>query len=285
MTKPKVAIITRTKDRPAFLKRAIASVSAQTYKNYIHVIVNDGGNKEDVESVVEQSGQKNVIRLFHRDIASGAPDTIFNESIDRVDSVYIAIHDDDDTWHCEFLERAIQILDTGVKGIVVRTDKIIESFDGRTIKQVKAMPYMYDMSAISLYRQCIDNQLTPIAFMYNRNAYEEIGKYDSKLPVVGDWEFGIRFLQKYDVEFIDPGFALAQYHHRIQKDNSFGSHQHRRYITIVHNQYLRDDLAAGKFGVGFIMNSLRYEQDLITRTIRRLVPNTITRLIRKRVRD
>ena len=41
----KVAVITRTKDRPIFLKRALLSVSSQTFSDYIHVVVNDGGTK------------------------------------------------------------------------------------------------------------------------------------------------------------------------------------------------------------------------------------------------
>lgn len=282
----KVAIITRTKDRPVFLKRAIASVAAQEFKDYEHVIVNDGGDKKAVEDVVAGVGEvvRKKITVFHRDEASGAPDTIFNESIDRVASQYVAIHDDDDTWHPEFLMRTTELLDAGAKGVVVRADKIIEKHSSNKITTVSKEHYLPDLRAVSLYRQCIDNQLTPIAFIYERAAYEVAGKYDSSLPVVGDWEFGIRFLKKYDVEYLDPGYALAYYHHRVSKDNSFAAHNHRRYITKVFNQYLREDLDKGAMGVGYIMNDLRYEQDMITAVIRKLTPKFIANLIRKRVR-
>lgn len=284
----KVAIITRTKDRPLFLERALQSVASQTFADYVHVIVNDGGDREAVDELVGRQADsvKSRIQVFHRSTSSGAPDKLFNESIDRADSEYVAIHDDDDTWHPEFLQRTVASLESGAKGVVVRTDNVYEKIVGQdTIEKIKTSGYMPDLQAISLYRQCLDNQLTAVAFVYRRDAYEAIGKYDDTLPVVGDWEFGIRFLLKYDVDYIDPGFALAYYHRRLDADNSFKNHDHRKNITIVLNKYLRRDLDEGKLGVGYIMNDLRYEQDLLARTVRRLVPGPIARLVRKRVRS
>lgn len=278
----KVAVITRTKDRPAFLTRALKSVGDQAYDDYVHVIVNDGGDKDTVERIVGLAEHGDKIRLFHRETASGAPDTIFTESIDRVDSTYIAIHDDDDTWHPEFLSRAVAALEAGAKGVVTRADKVIESVDEGTIHHIRTVPYMPDMSVVSLYRQCIDNQLTPIAFVYRREAYEDVGKYDPALPVVGDWEFGIRFLAKYDVEYLDPGFALAFYHHRKESgDNSFAKHNHRKYVTQVANAYLRTELAKNRLGLGYIISGLKYEQDVRHGIVKRLVPKGLLSKIKR----
>ena len=279
----KVAIITRTKDRPVFLRRAIESVSAQTAGDYVHVIVNDGGKKDEVQSVIELFSDdiQQKIKLFHRKTPSGAPDTIFNESIDRADSTYVAIHDDDDTWHPEFLERTLHVLDSGKKAVVVRTNRIYETFKDSKIKRIKSEPYMPEMVAVSLYRQCIENQLTPIALIFSRDAYKAIGKFDSSLPVAGDWEFGIRFLKAYDVEFLDPGFALAYYHHRKNiSDNSYASHNHRKVFTSVSNKYLREDLKNGSLGLGYIMSKLKYDMDVRHKIIKKIIPKTIIKKLR-----
>lgn len=282
----KVAVITRTKDRALFLERAIESIHSQTYTDYIHVIVNDGGDKKSIDELIAKQPQsiKDRIKVFHRESSSGAPDTIFNESIDRVKSDYVAIHDDDDTWHPEFLERTIVVLDNGAKGVVARTDNVYEELSGASIIKKKTSQYMPDMHAVSLYSQCLDNQLTAVAFVYRRDVYEEIGKYDTSLPVAGDWEFGIRFLMKCDVDYLDPGFALAYYHRRTRADNSFHDHDHRTYVTKIQNKYLRQDLANGSLGVGYIMSSLRYEQDMMTSIVRRVLPKSLANLVRKKVR-
>lgn len=283
---PKVAIITRTKDRPVFLKRAIKSVSDQVYTDYVHIIMNDGGDIGAIDSLVAEQAKdsRERIKIFHREQSSGAPDTLFNEAIKKTTSDYIAIHDDDDTWHPEFLLRTVAELDKGAEGVVVRTDNVYERNDGNVITKIKTSRYMPDVQAISLYRQCLDNQLTAVAFAYSRKAYEEVGGYDDTLPVVGDWEFGIRFLMKYDVNLIDPGFALAFYHRRLEADNSFKEHDHRKNITKVFNKYLRQELAEGRLGVGYIMNDLRYEQDMIANSIRKLLPKSVAGIIRKRIR-
>ena len=54
--KAKVAIITRTKDRPLLLERAIQSVESQTYSDYVHVILNDGGGNFRANFGVERDG-------------------------------------------------------------------------------------------------------------------------------------------------------------------------------------------------------------------------------------
>ncbi len=283
----RVAVITRTKDRSVFLARAIESVEGQTYKDYVHVIVNDGGDKNEVERVIEalDADIKGRIKLFHRPHPSNAPDTIFNESIDRVESEYVVIHDDDDTWHEGFLAKTVEHLDTNkdLAGVVARADKVTEKYEGMSIKMLKKQPWMPDMQTISLYRQFIDNQLTPITFLFRRDAYQSVGKFDANLPIVGDWEFGIRLLQQYDVDFLDPGFALANYHHRkTTKDNSFARHSHRKYVTKVANTYLRQDLKDGRLGVGYIISDLKYRQDSTHLLIKKIVPTRVLRAIQRR---
>ena len=214
----KVAIITRTKDRPVFLERALKSIASQTFMDYVHVIINDGGDKDAIETIIAglDKDQRKKTKVFHRKTASDAPDTIFTESIDRVESKYFAIHDDDDTWHSEFLNVTVNYFDEHPQlgAVVARADRIDEVFSGDVIREKKKTQWMPDLKVISLYRQCIDNQFTPIASLFKRDAYTKVGKFDSSLPVVGDWEFGVRLLSEYDADFIDPGYALANYHHR-----------------------------------------------------------------------
>lgn len=283
----KIAIITRTKDRAAFLPRAIRSIAEQTFDDYVHVIVNDGGDRAAVEEIIEREGSetKSRIKLFHRSESSNAPDTIFNESIDRVNSEYVAILDDDDTWHEDFLLQTVECLDKdeSIGGVVVRTDKVIEKLKSDSIEIITSERLLPDQQAISLYRQLIDNQLMTNAFVFRRTAYEAVGKYDESLPVVADWEFGIRFLQEYEVEFLDPGFSLANYHHRQgAKDNSFSNHSHRKYVTLVANRYLRKELKAGSFGVGYIMSDLKYRQDSRNDFIKRIIPKGVLKAIRRK---
>ena len=282
----KIAIITRTKDRTLFLNRAIESVARQDFNDYIHVIVNDGGDSQAFDSLISSLPEEMTanIKSYHREVASNAPDTIFNECIDKVQSDYVAILDDDDTWHSSFLTNVTKHLDTNktVGGVVVRTDKIIEKVSGNDIVKQGQERLFPRLEVISLYKQCIDNQLMTNSFVYRRDAYKAVGKYDETLPVVADWEFGVRFLRSYDVDFIDPGFALAYYHHRQTKDNSFASHSHRKYVTVVANRYLRKELDEGNLGIGYIMSDLKYRHDSRNDFIRKIIPSGLLKRVVKK---
>lgn len=286
----KVTVVTRTKNRPIFLKRAIESVHSQTYKEYVHVIVDDGGDDGVVQAVIDalEEDVKESIELFHRDVSSDAPDTIFNESIDRVNSDYFAIHDDDDTWHPEFLLQTVTHLERykDKAAVVVSANKIIEGMKGNRIVQKKVVPWMADIKVINLYRQCIDNQFTPIATLFRRSSYEAVGRFDSTLPVVGDWEFGVRLLMDFDADFIDPGYPLANYHHRKKTGSSqdavSSDDKHRYYTNLVMNRYLRLELNEGRIGVGYIMSQLKYNQFMVASVLRKVAPKRIIELIKRR---
>jgi len=292
----KVAVITRTKDRPVFLRRAIRSIVDQTFQDYTHVIVNDGGDRGVLEKLLDEFDEsvRANIQVFHRDTSSEAPDTIFNESIDRVDSTYFALHDDDDTWHPNFLEASTAHLEANneLGAVVARTDRIDEEqSDSGAIMELKRSHFLPDLKVINLYRQCIDNQLTPISTLYKRSSYNAVGKFDNSLPVVGDWEFGIRLLQKYDVDFIDPGHSLAYYHHRKPKSNSSGNtsfagnEKHRYFVNKVMNKYLRNELAEGRLGVGYIMSQLKYDQGQMARLAQSVMPRFVSDKLKNRFRD
>ena len=296
--KATVAVITRTKDRAVLLERAIQSVHSQTFKDFVHVIINDAGDPAPVDRLLDK--YKTLIdgrvKVIHNAESNGM-EAASNKAIKSVDSLYVAIHDDDDTWHSEFLERAIERLKQApdAKGVVVKTNKIIEEIKGEgsaaTVSILKTQPWMPDLKVINLYRQCMDNQMTPITFLYERSVYGEIGYYDENLPVLGDWDFGIRFLQKYEVEFLDPGFALANYHHRkfvagSKTNNSFGDgvEKHRYWSNKLMNKYLRQELAEGRLGVGYIMSQLKYNQSTLANAVKRFMPKGVVESVKKRIR-
>ncbi len=289
MKDPRVAVITRTQNRPVFLTRALSSVRNQTFRNLIHVVYNDAGDAEKVNDIIAKSSKSNI-KVIHNEQSKGM-EAASNQAIRAIDSEYIAIHDDDDTWHPEMLQRAIGHLnETGAMGVVVRTNKVVEEIQvGGMISTKKTTAWMPDMKAVNLYRQCIDNQMTPITFVYRRVAFDELNGYDESLPVCGDWDFGIRFLQKWDVEYLDPGFALANYHHRVFKrgaegNTSYAGNDKAAYYTNqLMNKYLRQELAEGRLGVGYIMSQLRFNESRLAQYVKKIMPSPLFRKIKKTV--
>jgi hypothetical protein len=194
-----------------------------------------------------------------------------NKAIKSTDSVYVAIHDDDDSWHPEFLEQTVGFLElTQEMGVVVTTDRIIEKIHQHTneIETIQIDRWLPDLKEINLYEQLLDNYATPITFIYRRQVYDNIGYYDETLQVAGDWDFAIRFLCEYDIAYLKTDYALAYYHHRpdvmgVNGNTVFsGADKHTYFINIILNKYLRQDLKRGSLGIGYVMNDLRHSQRL-----------------------
>jgi glycosyltransferase involved in cell wall biosynthesis len=255
----KVAIITRTKDRPLLLQRAVASVASQTYKNYVHIIVNDGGTLEH-QTLTSGTIIVPINSNGHMESASNAG----LDAAKKVDAHFVVIHDDDDSWSPEFLSTMVREFETykklvpTVKGIICRANMVFERIDGNVIITDHLQPHAPFLPEIGLLRfsDLLDDHrnFAPIQFMYELEATYTIGQYDPTFRVYGDWDFNLRFLQHFDIALI-PNY-LAFYHQRITAVGSDANSiyevdrtlQREVYRQMVQNKYLRTS------GIGTLMN-------------------------------
>jgi glycosyltransferase involved in cell wall biosynthesis len=277
---PKVVVVTRTRERKTLLRRAMQSVIGQSFEDWQHVVVNDGGNKDEVEGLATEfekayKGRLKILHLDHVGMQAAS-----NEAIKSTDSTYICIHDDDDGWHPDFLGETISRLEElGVKssyqGIISKTVRILEEEqpDG-SFKEVDREPYV-PLEQISLSRIGYENPFPPIAFVYRRKVHKEIGFFKPEWDLVADLDFNYRFLQRYNIEVVDK--VLAHYHWRTASSQSTNANtvtsakgKHARLLNELKNHYLRnagtteDALRA----VEFLISSFAVENQWMTGEIR-----------------
>jgi glycosyltransferase involved in cell wall biosynthesis len=217
----RVAVIMRTKDRPLLLRRAITSVLDQTFKDWLLVIINDGGSPENVELVVAELAEELAGRVLvlHHPVSLGMQ-TAANAGLSNCDSDFIIIHDDDDTWEPAFLARTVSHLDERgwnpkVGGVITWSRVIVEEIceDGQVTRHSTFIfnDKLYNLSLVDL---AVENRFPPISFLFRRAALDVVGPFKEQHGVLGDWEFHLRLLQRFDIEVIcEP---LANYHHRLK---------------------------------------------------------------------
>ncbi len=254
---PQVAVITRTKDRPYFLRRALASVADQTFRDFHWVIVNDAGAPGPVDEVVQAAREQGLsAEALHRTASTGM-EAASNHGIRNSSSAYVAIHDDDDTWKPEFLEKMVAVLDENPAflGAVSGREKVEEKQVGEewvTVKTTKKCPPM-----VTLLEVLYCNAFQPIALLYRREVHDAIGYFDESFPVCGDWDFHLRLLQHGDL-FTLPE-PLARHHSRPAADdaglaNSLAKqnlvNQHRARIL---NRVLRSAVTNGDGVVSYLL--------------------------------
>jgi glycosyltransferase involved in cell wall biosynthesis len=211
-----VAIVMRTKDRPVLLDRAIADVCAQTFSGWQLVIVSDGESDAATESIVRrhEAALAGRVTVLRNEVSRGM-EAASNQGIKATDSAYIAIHDDDDTWHPEFLRRTVAHLDaTSDAAVAVRTEIVWEDVDGDKITEQGREVFCSDVHSFTLSEMLRHNRTVPISVLYRRAVHDEIGYFREDLTAVGDWEFWLRLaLTAHSLGFLD-GDPLAFWHQR-----------------------------------------------------------------------
>lgn len=295
----KVAIITRTKNRPLLLARAYRSIENQTFKDFVWVVVNDGGDARDVESILTIAGDSGSIdvQVIHNVVSQDRGEAL-NIGIKNSESRYIAIHDDDDSWHHDFLQKTISVLEDPEKnifdGIVTRCHVVEESIDfsKERVFLKRKYPHNAELSHVTLFGIAkLNNNFPPISFVYRRNVHDSVKFFRKDLTVLEDWDFYLRFLVQYNICVL-PEY-LANYHIRVDNRNSpeysntvtdqINVHKERHALLL--NEYLRDDLGSKKVGFGFLTN-IAYEISETQRLIRRnsliqMVKNIINMVVDK----
>ena len=109
---PVVSVIVPTYNRPGYLARALASIRAQTYRDYEIVVINDCG--EDVRNLCGLFGP--VVYVDHNQ-NMGLP-TARNNGIRKAKGQLISYLDDDDLWLPMHLERLVGLRKRSKCGLV-----------------------------------------------------------------------------------------------------------------------------------------------------------------------
>jgi len=265
---PEVAIITRTKDREVFLDRAIKDVMAQTFQNFIMVIVNDGGDPAIIEKLLNKNQEiiKGRVKVITNKDSLGMQ-AASNIGIENSSSKYLVIHDDDDTWGHNFLKETVGVLErTTYKGVVTASTIINEEVKGKKIKRISSGRFESQINQINYLALMANNQFPNIAFLFSRDVLKKTGLFSNEATVLGDWDFNLRFLRYFDIAFIPR--PLANYHHRQGQSGVLGNtafdaeNSHATSLNYLLNKYLREDLDKGDLGVGYIINSSHYVTSL-----------------------
>jgi glycosyltransferase involved in cell wall biosynthesis len=252
---PAVSVITRTKNRPLLLRRALDSLGNQRFSDWEHLIVNDGGDPAPVDRLAAGEPRR---RAIHNPRSHGM-EAASNVALRQARGRYVVIHDDDDSWDPAFLEATVALLDEAapsVGGVITRTVRVRERIEGDQVIRIDETPINEWLEQVTLRRVAVDNPLQTIAFLYRRSILDEIGYYREDLPVVGDWEFNLRFCRRYEIAVIRR--PLARYHLREDvngvNSNSVFSGVLAHWEARLRNELLRQDLAAGQPGLGFLTN-------------------------------
>lgn len=255
MSSPTVAILVRTKDRPRFLSRALENIAQQTFTDYTVCVINDGGDESATRAILQASPLAHLLegdapRLMLLTTSGGNMEAASNAGLAATDSKFVAIHDDDDLWAPEFLERTVGAL--RASEALICSTRVVERYERETPEgefEVYEERIFHDgLPGFGLQFLYRTNRTVPIGILYRRRLHELVGFYDESLPVVGDWEFNLRAAAVTEVLLVDE--PLAYWSLRPEADGAEANSvqrqaEHARFDASVRARAIRDDLQSG----------------------------------------
>jgi LmbE family N-acetylglucosaminyl deacetylase/glycosyltransferase involved in cell wall biosynthesis len=183
-----IAVVMRTRDRPALLHQAIESVEATGYGAEI-VVVNDGGAKPELGA--------NVRLVEHRQ-PRGRSEAM-NSGVRAAKSKYVAFLDDDDLYYPEHLGTLSNAASATPNNVAWYTDALSAfvalgpSGSYETRKRLRLFGQDFDRELL-----LIDNYIPLPTLLVARETFVDAGGFDPAFDLFEDWDFLIRLSQRGD---------------------------------------------------------------------------------------
>jgi len=200
---PKVSVIIPCYNLGAYLDDAVVSVLRQTFEDFEIIIVNDGSTDPETVKLLA-SYDKPKTRVIHT--SNQGVSSARNRGVAEAKGNYILPLDADDKIGSDYLELAVNVLETRHEVAIVYCERVL--FGER--EGVDSLPD-YDPRAL-----LVDNCIYPAA-LFRKDDWKTVGGYSGKM-IYGweDWDFWISLseLNKQVVKIPEPMFF-----YRVRNDS------------------------------------------------------------------
>jgi glycosyltransferase involved in cell wall biosynthesis len=178
VTNPRVSIVVPCHNGGRFLDGLLASLAAQTFRDFEIIIVDDGSTEDATREKLRQLGS--AVRVVHQEnrYLSGARNRGFQEA----QAPLVLPLDCDDTVEPSYLAETVSILENAPPdvGFVFTHGRLIGAVNGVYVRH------------FNQFDQLFLNQL-PYCMLMRKSTWEAVGGYDEAMREgTEDWEFNIR---------------------------------------------------------------------------------------------
>lgn len=187
----RLSIVTINFNNAEGLRRTLASVATQTYRNIEHVIVDAASDDDSVDIIQEYAANANYPVLWSSKEDKGVYNGM-NIGIRRATGDYIQILNSGDVLAApDVTERMIsELVSLNEDSVAILYGNMLKSYDGKTI----------------IHRDtCGSGMYTPESFLYfyngtlnhdcayiRRDLFDKYGLYNEEMKICSDWEWYVK---------------------------------------------------------------------------------------------
>ncbi|MDD2358081.1 MAG: glycosyltransferase family A protein [Thiovulaceae bacterium] len=202
----KISVVIPTYNRYEVLKRALASVFAQTYQPS-EVIVIDDGSSDETSKIIQDFPS-----IIYRYQNNAGVSSARNLGISLCSYEWIAFLDSDDAWHEEKLALHVSLHKADKELFFSYTDEQWIR-DGKEMK----VPKKFQKFSGDIFSQCLSHCIiAPSSAFIHKKLFEDIGVFDESLEVCEDYDLWLRLTWKHKVGLIEQAMTIKYGGHTDQ---------------------------------------------------------------------
>jgi len=204
---PKVSIIMNCFNGSKYLREAIDSVYAQTYKDW-EIIFWDNASTDTSSEIAKSYDSR--IRYFRSEKNFPIVGKVRNLAYEQAKGEYIAILDVDDVWLPDKLEKQVCLLEKNKNLGLVFSDVIVFNDNGKEYELFKFVKPERGYVFGSLFKS---NFITTVCMIYRRSALESLQYvFDDEFTYIQDYDLSLRVAHKYEVDYVAEPLAKVRKH-------------------------------------------------------------------------
>jgi glycosyltransferase involved in cell wall biosynthesis len=201
---PTVSIILPTFNRPQYIPDTVASIFAQTYRDW-ELLITDDGSDDDTRAYLQTLVDAPRVRLLQR-VHTGRPAVVRNAALREARGIYVAFMDSDDLWMPTKLETQVNCLQSDNSrewshtGFVLcdrqGNDRPMPAADGWILKELLEARTVIALPSVVVSRRLL----------------ERVGGFDESLVMCEDYDLWLRMAALTRIVAIDEPLTRVRRH-------------------------------------------------------------------------
>ncbi|NPA59490.1 MAG: glycosyltransferase [Epsilonproteobacteria bacterium] len=188
-----ISVIIPTYNRYTLLKRAMASVDAQTIKPD-EIIVIDDGSTDDTSKIQNDFPHIKYIYQKNKGVSSAR-----NLGITTASNEYITFLDSDDEWHRDKLKEQISFHINNPDILISYTDELWIR-DDKILKVPKKFKKIGKDAFLENLHYC---NIAPSSVFIYKSVFDKVGVFDESLEVCEDYDLWLRIASRFKIALVD----------------------------------------------------------------------------------
>lgn len=185
-----VSVVIPSYERPQLLRKLLKSISAQTYRDFEVIVVDDHSQSiKEIQAVIAEFENSFPLTFLRNEERKGAPHSR-NRGIRQSRYGLIALVDDDDAWLPEKLSRQVSLFNSSSHnlGLVYTWTKVLDP-DENLLKEER--PEIEGTPKKEILRSCF---ISSPSVMVRKESIIKSGLFDETFPSCQDWDTWTRMI-------------------------------------------------------------------------------------------